>query len=230
MKTTNQKSKTLNKGPKFFQGNLFDFAQPPSRGGGIFQGPNLEETYATLAPERVLKKTTMSLGRDEEKEKTDNLDWKPSNLFWEDVVSPGKNKTNKTHLTGDPHLYITKYFFHPDPWQNHPIWLEHIFSNGLGTQPPTRQLIKPYWNFTGFLGDPHLPPNWKVLYFGDGTEHSTCTLSDFSLAVGAQGHTETWPPLLRAANRGDQKEAPSGKELWDIELISLKKLKVRLRL
>eukprot|EP00434_Breviolum_minutum_P022739 symbB.v1.2.020061.t1/scaffold1666.1/size183716/7 len=46
----------------------------------------------------------------------------------------------------------------------------------------------------------------EVLYFGDGTEHSTCTLSDFSLAVGAQGHTETWPPLLRAANRGDLQE------------------------
>ncbi|CAK9092484.1 unnamed protein product [Durusdinium trenchii] len=43
----------------------------------------------------------------------------------------------------------------------------------------------------------------EVLYFGDNVEHATCSLSDFSLAVGAQGHTEAWPDLLRAANRGD---------------------------
>ncbi|CAE7815339.1 INVS [Symbiodinium microadriaticum] len=43
----------------------------------------------------------------------------------------------------------------------------------------------------------------EVLYFGTGVEHSTCTLSNFSLAVGSQGHTETWPELVRAANRGD---------------------------
>ena len=42
-----------------------------------------------------------------------------------------------------------------------------------------------------------------TLYFGTGVEHSTCTLSNFSLAVGSQGHTETWPELIRAANRGD---------------------------
>ncbi|CAE7437668.1 ANKRD50 [Symbiodinium natans] len=42
-----------------------------------------------------------------------------------------------------------------------------------------------------------------VMYFGTGMDHSTCTLSNFSLAVGAQGHTETWPELTRAANRGD---------------------------
>lgn len=46
----------------------------------------------------------------------------------------------------------------------------------------------------------------EVLYFGDDMEHSTCGLSAFSLAVGAQGHTETWPALLRVANRGDLKE------------------------
>lgn len=43
-----------------------------------------------------------------------------------------------------------------------------------------------------------------MVYFGDGIEHSTCSLG-FTLAVGAQGHTETWPALLRAANRGDLK-------------------------
>ena len=43
----------------------------------------------------------------------------------------------------------------------------------------------------------------EILYFGDNVEHSTCSLSEFSLAVGAQGHTETWPDLHRAANRGD---------------------------
>ena len=43
----------------------------------------------------------------------------------------------------------------------------------------------------------------EVLYFGTGMEHSTCTLSNFSLAVGSQGHTESWPDLIRAANRGD---------------------------
>ncbi|CAJ1380608.1 unnamed protein product, partial [Effrenium voratum] len=45
----------------------------------------------------------------------------------------------------------------------------------------------------------------EVLYFGEGVEHSTCSLSNFSLAVGAQGHTEHWPELPRAANRGDLK-------------------------
>ena len=45
-----------------------------------------------------------------------------------------------------------------------------------------------------------------MIYFGDDMEHSTCSLG-FTLAVGAQGHTETWPALLRAANRGDLKAA-----------------------
>lgn len=61
------------------------------------------------------------------------------------------------------------------------------------------------------LGQAALPDNvhfcvqqaGEVLYFGQGVEHSVCSVERFVLGVGAQGHTEQWPPLLRAANRGD---------------------------
>ncbi|CAK0818126.1 unnamed protein product, partial [Prorocentrum cordatum] len=43
----------------------------------------------------------------------------------------------------------------------------------------------------------------EVLYIGEGADHASCSLEPFSLGVGAQGHTESWPHLLRAANRGD---------------------------
>eukprot|EP00928_Gymnodinium_smaydae_P056754 TRINITY_DN4007_c0_g1_i2.p1 TRINITY_DN4007_c0_g1~~TRINITY_DN4007_c0_g1_i2.p1 ORF type:complete len:495 (+),score=61.47 TRINITY_DN4007_c0_g1_i2:30-1514(+) len=43
----------------------------------------------------------------------------------------------------------------------------------------------------------------EVLYFGEGITHSNCVLENFTLGVGAQGHTESWRPLARAANRGD---------------------------
>ena len=55
----------------------------------------------------------------------------------------------------------------------------------------------------------------EVLYFGDHIPHAgppsrrfllaeaTCNLADFVLGFGAQGRTEGWPLLHRAAHRGD---------------------------
>jgi len=42
----------------------------------------------------------------------------------------------------------------------------------------------------------------EVLYFGDEQPHATCNLQDFALGAGAQGHTEKWAPLVRAAFHG----------------------------
>eukprot|EP00438_Fugacium_kawagutii_P028383 Skav207227 [mRNA] locus=scaffold1717:89644:95447:+ [translate_table: standard] len=82
---------------------------------------------------------------------------------------------------------------------------------GLRQSPGKKQVLERHGNETfyadntrGSYAHPKLAE--YVLYFGDNVEHSTCSLSNFSLAVGAQGHTESWAPLLRAANRGDLKE------------------------
>lgn len=43
----------------------------------------------------------------------------------------------------------------------------------------------------------------EIVYFGDDHPHATCNLEAFTLGIGAQGHTETWPPLAQVAHRGD---------------------------
>lgn len=44
-----------------------------------------------------------------------------------------------------------------------------------------------------------------IFFFGNQTPHATCNLADFVLGVGAQGRSDAWPPLHRAAWRGDVK-------------------------
>ncbi|CAE8716254.1 unnamed protein product [Polarella glacialis] len=46
----------------------------------------------------------------------------------------------------------------------------------------------------------------EVIYVADHLEHATCNLDPLILGVGAQGTTEEWPPLLRAAQNGDLAE------------------------
>lgn len=42
-----------------------------------------------------------------------------------------------------------------------------------------------------------------LVYFGTGQPHATCNLLPFTLGFGAQGRSEGWPPLIRAAHQGD---------------------------
>lgn len=42
-----------------------------------------------------------------------------------------------------------------------------------------------------------------ITYLGDRVEHATCNLENFTLGVGAQGHTSHWPPIVRAAHHAD---------------------------
>lgn len=61
------------------------------------------------------------------------------------------------------------------------------------------------------LGAAHLPAGIKffvqqpgdLLYLPSGVPHATVNLDTFTFGLGSQGHTETWPMLLRAAQRGD---------------------------
>mmetsp|Transcript_67830 Transcript_67830/g.189343 ORF Transcript_67830/g.189343 Transcript_67830/m.189343 type:complete len:535 (-) Transcript_67830:403-2007(-) len=43
----------------------------------------------------------------------------------------------------------------------------------------------------------------EIVYFGDEQTHATCNLEPFTLGIGAQGHTEHWPSLVRAAHSGN---------------------------
>lgn len=43
----------------------------------------------------------------------------------------------------------------------------------------------------------------ELLYLPDQAVHATFNIDNFTFGFGAQGHTETWPPVLQVAQRGD---------------------------
>uniref|UniRef100_A0A7S4UGZ8 JmjC domain-containing protein n=1 Tax=Alexandrium monilatum TaxID=311494 RepID=A0A7S4UGZ8_9DINO len=103
---------------------------------------------------------------------------------------------------------------HPETWQ---ALLHGMKAWWLGPAGVSFAAFEDPCSFLG-LGGAALPDGvhfcvqraGEILYFAEGVQHSVCSLDRFVLGVGAQGHTEEWPAMVRAANRGD---LPAAKRL-----------------
>mmetsp|Transcript_15253 Transcript_15253/g.32923 ORF Transcript_15253/g.32923 Transcript_15253/m.32923 type:complete len:537 (+) Transcript_15253:104-1714(+) len=110
---------------------------------------------------------------------------------------------------------VPKHGAHPETWnallQGRKVWFvgdDQVPDDHLAWEDPCQAFM------TGALASRKSSKDPKIcvqkpgeaIYFGADIKHSTCCLEDFNFAVGSQGHTGAWPPLIRAANGGHESD------------------------